>query len=261
MRKKGVKDKILKATDGLLANLTDFVLFTSFHLIKSPNGTNMYKQIEISSQAYNDLCDFNYETIKKSLYNLKNKGLIASIRKPEITDRGKKRLKSLLPFYDNKRTWDGKLYLVLYDIPEKKRHIRNLLRDHLPKIGAALFQRSVWLTPYNPEKVLSQWAVEHNIKEKIRIACLQKGELLGRESLKDLVEEVYQLEELNDEYYQFIHKFKNVPKINKLELTINFLSILQNDPQIPWELLPDDWGGDQAYKLYQKLLNSQRERI
>lgn len=255
MRKGGIKDRILKATDGLIGGVADFMLFSLFCTLRGPSATNIYNQIHIESKALSDLCDFNYQTIKSAFYRLKNKGLISSFKEPEITKRGMGRLKSLLPFYDDKRVWDGKLYIILYDIPEDKRNIRNLLRDYLPKIGAGYFQRSAWLTPYNPEEVLAKWAREHHLEEKIRIACLQKGELLGRETLKDLVEEVYRLEELNDEYYRFLNKFKDTSKIKKTDLTVSFMAILQNDPQIPWELLPNDWAGDKAYRVYKKLMN------
>jgi len=44
--------------------------------------------------------------------------------------------------------WDGKWRLVMFDIPEKKRSERNVLRGKLKEIGFQEVQKSVFVHPY-----------------------------------------------------------------------------------------------------------------
>ena len=45
-------------------------------------------------------------------------------------------------------TWDGKWRIVLFDVPESKRPIRDYLRGVLKRLGFKEFQRSMWVWPY-----------------------------------------------------------------------------------------------------------------
>ncbi len=42
--------------------------------------------------------------------------------------------------------WDGKWRIVIFDIPEQKRIIRNLFRNNLKKWGFKQLQKSVWIS-------------------------------------------------------------------------------------------------------------------
>jgi DNA-binding transcriptional regulator PaaX len=44
--------------------------------------------------------------------------------------------------------WDGKWRIVLFDVPEQKRPIRDYLRNVLKRHGFVEFQRSMWVWPY-----------------------------------------------------------------------------------------------------------------
>ena len=45
--------------------------------------------------------------------------------------------------------WDGKWRIVVFDIPEQKRAIRNLFRRNLKKWGFKQLQKSVWVSKHN----------------------------------------------------------------------------------------------------------------
>ena len=53
------------------------------------------------------------------------------------------------------KKWDGKWRMVMFDIREDKRKIRNLLRFHLKKIGFIQVQGSVWVYPYPCEEIVT----------------------------------------------------------------------------------------------------------
>jgi len=45
--------------------------------------------------------------------------------------------------------WDGKWRLVIFDIREKRRSTRDLLRQQLQELGLVRLQNSVWVYPYD----------------------------------------------------------------------------------------------------------------
>ena len=44
--------------------------------------------------------------------------------------------------------WDGKWRIVLFDVPESKRPIRDYLRGVLKRAGCYALMRSMWISPY-----------------------------------------------------------------------------------------------------------------
>lgn len=48
-----------------------------------------------------------------------------------------------------KKKWDGKWYVVMYDIPEKKRKLREILLARLKALGFVELQHSVFVYPYD----------------------------------------------------------------------------------------------------------------
>lgn len=50
------------------------------------------------------------------------------------------------------KVWDGLWRIVIFDVPEKKRVFRNILRNHLKTIGFEKLQESVFIFPYPCEK-------------------------------------------------------------------------------------------------------------
>ena len=195
----------------------------------------------------------DWDKLRKTLGDLKRKGFIdyakGQMFEPEITKAGIKRYKSLFPVYDRERTWDKKVYLITYDIPEAKRINRDKLRDFLQKIGCGKLQDSVWLTCYNPKKLVKGFVEHFDIEGSVIVSDIGKDGNIGEEDLQGLVKQVYKLDELNEKYQDFIFKIKD-KKISPHQIGFVYNSILLDDPQVPFELLPDDWMGEKAYKIF-----------
>ena len=74
----------------------------------------------------------------------------------KLTEKGKKIVKEIQ--FDNlkidkQKVWDGKWRVVIFDIPEnKRRHMRDAMRQKLQKIEFYQMQKSVWVFPYPCEK-------------------------------------------------------------------------------------------------------------
>lgn len=259
VKKRVARKKILKLSESLLSSVTDALLFSLFLPVASlgtrPSSYGVHQTFEEASQL---LQDVNYRSITQALYRLKKKGLIKSLargfQEVQITQEGYKRLQSFIPHYQEKRTWDKMIYLVSYDISTKNNHNRRLLQNHLIKLGAVRLQDSLYLTPYNPKKILKEFVKENKVRGQILVSVLGKDSSIGDEDLPNLLKRVYHLEELNEHYQNFIHKYKNAKEvISKAQVALEFLSILKDDPQLPFELLPKDFSSDEAYLIFKRL--------
>ena len=250
MRNKEWKKILLKTTDGLFGTVVDVLLFQTYLLGSSVGMGKTSKSVhEIFDQAHQEFDQMNYRTIKLAFNYLKRQGFLRSFKEPEITAAGKKKLANSIPFYDKKRLWDKSIYLVTYDISERKKILRNKLREFLKTIGGGKLQRSVWLVIYNPQQLIKEFVKENNLEGSIIISCIGKDGYIGEKTLVELISELFKLEELNERYKNFLLEFEN-KKTNKFEIAVAFYNILKDDPQLPWEILPENWLGDKAYKLF-----------
>jgi len=258
MERKILKEKIGRMTEGVLAEATDMTLWLfAYFAAGSMNFSRSTWQNRVAADDF--ISKINYETIKNSLEKLRRKGYVKRTGRkkawPEITLAGRKRLESVLPDYDEKRLWDGKIYLLTYDIPEKRRQDREILRRYARKLGMGMLLESVWITPYNPHEILAEYISEKHLAGVIIVADIGKDGAIGEEDLRSLVERVYELDRLNDLYREYIKNITSGGGMSPLQRQFGFLSILSRDPQLPWDLLPDNWQGNKAYRLYKETLN------
>jgi phenylacetic acid degradation operon negative regulatory protein len=144
---------------------------------------------------------------------------------------------------------------VTYDIPQEQKNDRERLRYHLKKIGCGRLQNSVWITPYNPQTVLEGFIKQGGLEGAVIISSVGDKETVGEETLEDLVSRVYNLDDLHWEYLQFNKKYfryKRFKPETKRQVIFDFLSVLKDDPQLPFKLLPEDWAGSEAYEIFKK---------
>lgn len=212
---------------------------------------------EAFRQADEILQKVNHQTLASAWYQLTKKRLLTykkreNIITAEITDFGKKRLLQKLPQYHMKRPWDKKIYLVTYDIPTGANTKRNKLRRFLNQIGCKLLQESVYLTPYNPRQHIGDFAKQNKIPGTIIISDVGSDGGVGETNIKDLLVKLYSLESINDRYEDFINKGKKKTLPHK-NLLFEYLSILKDDPQLPFDLLPNGWSGEKAYETYKEV--------
>lgn len=258
---KGLKEIILKVSDGLVGTISDFILF-QFFLSGELLGAHTNEDISDSfERAKGSLKDLNYQKFKRAIsYLLRNdfvtkksldKRKMGKKFEIKITQEGRKRIKEAIPSYKKIRTWDGKVYIITYDIPEAQKRKRDLLREYLKRIGCGFLQESVWLSPYNPRKIIKDFISLNSLGGLILVSSLGKDSSIGDEDLKTLINKLYRLKSLNERYKEFINKYSENIMVSKTILSFAYYQILKDDPQLPFELLPDDWSGNKAYRLYQ----------
>ncbi|KKP56461.1 MAG: Repressor in ring oxydation complex/ phenylacetic acid degradation pathway related protein (PaaX) [Parcubacteria group bacterium GW2011_GWB1_35_5] len=98
------------------------------------------------------------ESINISRNRLIKRGmLVLQNGKLKITKKGKLFLLRNT-FYKNKKIkkekWDGKWRVLIFDIPESLRFIRDQIRATLVAVGFKRLQDSVWIYPYNCEDLI-----------------------------------------------------------------------------------------------------------
>ena len=102
---------------------------------------------------------------RKATERLRERNLIFGERRGkrvvfELTDEGgaeADKIKLKLEMAKRKR-WDGKWRIIIFDVPEKMRGKRDLLRKELVAFGFMQLQKSVWAYPYKlPEEFIDLW--------------------------------------------------------------------------------------------------------
>lgn len=252
-----IAKKINQTTEGIFSSLIDFTLYSLLLLPaasfgKSTTSRGIYEAFGEANALFKEI---NYHTFKNSWRKLTEKGLINSLKdwaKKEIaTTEGKKRIQSLLPFYDEKRFWDGNLYIVQYDIPIIQNSLRNDFRQFfLKKLGAVMLQASSYLLFYNPDKLIKKYlGQKQEFEGNILVSKLTKDGFIGEAEIKEFIWDKANLSCLNYEYEGFLKKYSK-DGFSKVDLIKDYLAILKKDPQIPFELLPDKYLGDEAYLVF-----------
>ncbi len=248
---------IKEVTYGVCGSLIDLIIWQIALVGASVGKTGSRGVYQAFREADEVLAEVNHHTLAATWYQLTKKHLIKYKRRgnlysSEITKFGQQRLHETFPQYHQKRPWDKRVYLITYDIPEKARVKRDKLRNFLLQIDARLLQESTFLTPYNPRELVNEFHRKYNIPGTIIISDIGSDGGVGEMSIQDLLVKLYSLEDLNDKYEEFI---KNARKKKKpiRSLLFEYLSILRNDPQLPFSLLPVGWLGEKAYLEYEKL--------
>ena len=105
---------------------------------------------------------FNFQA-KTALGRLAAKGLVIfeernGKRYARVTEEGERvlELESMREKSMKKpRRWDGRWRVVLFDIPERRRGVRNRLRLFMSEYGFVRLQDSAWIYPYDCEDLIA----------------------------------------------------------------------------------------------------------
>lgn len=70
------------------------------------------------------------------------------------------------------KKWDRQYRLVMFDVPEKRKRIRDLLRREMREIGFLRVQDSAWLYPYDCEEFISLLKADLRIGKDVLYAVV-----------------------------------------------------------------------------------------
>lgn len=102
------------------------------------------------------------DSFYKKLWILEKQGYIKKYKSKKnsellLTEKGMQKASKYI-FNDWKikppKIWDKKWRLVIFDIPEEKKHLRNTVRDKLKSFGFLQLQKSVWVFPFDCQEII-----------------------------------------------------------------------------------------------------------
>lgn len=174
-----------------------------------------------------------------------------------ITEAGKKQLFNNYPVLKQLAggaDWDGFWRIVIFDIPEDKRFLRDSLRRYLLKMGFGELQNSTYVSAYDYQKEFLDWIKKKHLEKNV-LLLESKQKYLGEPKL--LAEKVWEMEKLNTGYKEIIDRLTTrfglrdesrreefLKKIYR-----DFLELMLGDPRLPVELLDENWQGEKAKKF------------
>lgn len=154
------------------------------------------------------------------------------------------------------RGWDRKWRMIMFDLPENKRGLRNELRKQLKSAHFGGLQKSVWVCPDPMD------AVCESLKKLAAVSGVMlffEGSACGGESDKDLVSQAWNFEQIDRAMEAHQLHLKEIPQSGEHGWRERLLAwateekqlwsrILQVDPLLPRELWPDHYQGEKAWK-------------
>ncbi len=174
----------------------------------------------------------------------------------KLTDKGFKELVLTFPFFRYlKDSWDGKLRILSYEIPERKRELRDKLRRHVSGWGLGPWHRSFWLTPHPIIEDLRE--LVGGKEEESYVQAFESDHVYGDK--KVLIEKVWQKELLEKKYRELFKKWhvilsQDQPKEEKLKnVVFEYVVILKNDPGLPTALIGENWIGLEAFNIFKEI--------
>jgi len=77
-------------------------------------------------------------------------------------------------FLQRPSKWDGNWRIVMFDVPEPLKKVRDSLRYHLKNLGFFEFQKSVFVHPFPCEKEIEYLVEFYNIRRNVRFIVAHK---------------------------------------------------------------------------------------
>lgn len=234
----------LKITDYIL-----LLLYCGWELLDTEPGAFFYPY----KALYGYTKEWERGSIRGCLSRLKRQKLIERrVIKGEIcfriTDGGRDKVAKIIPVRGlREHRWDGLWRLVVFDVPEKKRWLRDDLRDKLLELGFACWQRSVWVTPFDVGREVSEYLESANLSQYSPTLLVKRMYGINE---KDFAYRVWRLDKLEGRYREIIERGRriNVKKKdagrrlnNSKELILDYWDLLTKDPALPYDLLPRGW--------------------
>ncbi|MEC5424075.1 phenylacetic acid degradation operon negative regulatory protein PaaX [Virgibacillus sp. C22-A2] len=213
----------------------------------------------------------NEQSVRAAISRMSKQGWVQSEKRGNksyysLTEPGQARMEeaSKRIYKQDSPSWDGEWRLLVYTIPEEKRHLRDELRKELVWSGFGLLSNSCWITPNPLEKQVNRLIDKYDISSYVTFF---KASYEGMTTHEHLVEKCWDLEDINERYSQFIQEYSQKYIIDKNNLAKDDMSdgscfvkcallvhqyrkFLFIDPSLPQELLPEKWLGDSAATLF-----------
>lgn len=200
-----------------------------------------------------------------ALAKLKNMGLIEKIQKNNeifytITIEGENYFDDILKTLKTRMTWDKKWRLVMFEIPETNRALRDKLRRNLSNLGLGILQAGVWISPQPIDREIKE------IDEKLKLGSQMKYFVVAAnpDLNHEIISKSWNSALINDELEKFIKEAQGTlksmikgkgdsDKFSAKKLIFTYALILKKGPILPIEFIEQNEIRITAQEIYTKL--------
>jgi len=132
---------------------------------------------KILGEINDDLKEIDKQALERAIESLYESNMVEEKKNKEgvITIvLSKEGVKKALTFdlenikIEKPKKWDGKWRMIMFDIPEKKRNVRDALRHNIQNLGLYEYQKSVFIYPYNCRDEIEYIVELHKAKKYVR---------------------------------------------------------------------------------------------
>ena len=125
----------------------------------------------------------NKQQFNKLIYNLKKNNYIkikslegkqAIVLTHKGIDKALRARFKIEGIQEKKKRKDGKWIMIIFDVPEAYKKSRELLRSILQNLGYKIFQKSVWVTPYDVSEKTEELLQFYNLEKYVRIFLIEE---------------------------------------------------------------------------------------
>lgn len=186
----------------------------------------------------------------------------------DLLDEGRRRI-----FERPTGPWDRQWRLVIYSVPESDRAARERMRKQLRWLGFGPLGPATWVSPHERlDAVAKAVDAEPSVHADLLVARTQ-----DLEASVEMATRCWDLEALHqgwigrrDAYRGKLRRFRDAaPKgrdalRERVTLIHDYRLALFNEPDLPAELLPDEWVAQEAHALFHELhtlLQDEAERF
>ena len=128
-----------------------------------------------------------YKEYSNNLFRLTDQGLLhkekmLGVATLTITEEGKKTISRRKP------TKDGVWKIVIFDIPEKDKYVRTVLRAKLSSLSFKKWQNSIWISPFALDEEVENELRE--LSEKFFIRLIKTTDINNTQDLNKMFEKI-----------------------------------------------------------------------
>jgi len=161
--------------------------------------------------------------------------------------------------------WNGYWSVVVYFVPEENRKARDTLRQEMKWMGYGPLSTATWISPHDLSKEIEGLAKKLKIKEYMEVF---QAKHLGFDNPKTIISRCWDLDRIHKKYANFITEYsakldehrKRLESgedidpseffTERFELIHEYRRLPYWDPDLPEELLPENWLRSQARALF-----------
>ncbi len=166
-------------------------------------------------------------------------------------------------FGQRARRWDGRWLVLLASVPAEDRRVRHRMTVGLRWAGFGSLGQGVWVSPW----VSHEPAVVDLLRNLDVNATSFVAELGALGDGGDLAEQAWDLPALASEYRAFLEDTTSTSAASGVDAAVELTALVHRwrrfpslDPDLPAQLLPDDWPGRDAVSRFGNLRSSLQDR-